>query len=73
MTDVQVMVAASLATSPLELIVLIATVIVLCVRAIVGITGVGITKRTSLIFTNVTLAMVAIFAILVVYRFRVLG
>lgn len=65
--------AVSFASSPTELILLIVTIIVLSVRAWMGIVGEGHSKRGNRPLTIVSLVLIAAFAILVIFRFKTLG
>lgn len=65
--------ATALATSPAELIVLIATVILMAVRVLTGITRTGLTQRASRVLTSATSVLIVIFFLLVIFRFKTLG
>ena len=65
--------ATSLATSPAELVVLIATIVLASLRAGVSVTGIALTRRGTYLLTGLTIALLVIFTLLVVLRFRTLG
>ncbi len=73
MIDVLLASASSLATSPAELTVLVACIVLLSLRAWSDVTDVALTRRVSQTLTYVTLLLVLLFVVLAVVRFRTLG
>jgi hypothetical protein len=65
--------AASLSTSPAELIVMVVDFLLLSIRACSGVLGLRLTSRDSRILTSATVFFVALFIVLVVVRFKSLG
>jgi hypothetical protein len=65
--------AASFAESPAELIVLIATTMILSLRVWIGVTGVTIKRSAHYLLTSLSIALIIIFVILVMFRFETLG
>jgi hypothetical protein len=63
----------SLVTSPAELLVLIATIVLLSIRSYISVMGVGLTRRGALVLTNLTLLLAIVFFVLVIVRFKTLG
>ena len=73
MSNVLLASAVSLSTSPVELVILIASMILLSLRTWIGLTGVVLTRRATQLLTGTTLFLILIFLVLVYVRFRALG
>jgi hypothetical protein len=73
MSNVLLASAASLSSSPVELVILVASIILLSLRTWIGVTGVVLTQRASQLLTSTTLFLILVFFVLVYVRFRALG
>ena len=73
MSNVLLASAASLSTSPVELVILVANIFLLSLRTWIGVTGVVLTQRATQLLTGTTLFLILIFFVLVYVRFRALG
>lgn len=73
MSNVLLASAASLSTSPVELVILVASIILLSLRTWIGVTGVVLTQRATQLLTSTTLFLILVFFVLVYVRFRALG
>jgi len=63
----------ALGAVPVILVLLLAVVMLLCVRAVGGVIRVALTKSVSRMLDGSILAMFLLFVVLVIFRFRVIG
>jgi hypothetical protein len=68
------MVAADpIAAAPLTLAVLIASIVLLSVRAWLGVTGATVNRRSALVLNGLIVLFVAVFGVIVIVRFATLA
>jgi hypothetical protein len=71
--DVLIASSSALGSVPVVFVTLVATLILLCLRTWLGVTGVGVVRRVSILLTGSTIVFLALFLIVVFIRFKSLS